>query len=83
MPTTPPDFGYYMEAAKQEFLQNVLQADNLRAQLNAIERRAAELHTLIRSHERFEASVKSVGDVIDYVAPNEIVGDLPERMADL
>lgn len=83
MPTTPPDTGYYIAAVKQEFTQHVLKADRLRAELNSVERRVAELHSLIRAHERFEASVKSVGDVIDYVAPDEIVGQLPERMPDL
>jgi len=79
MATLPPNISYYAAAAKEELRLHRLQIEEMHAATDILTRRAAELETLLRACERLQASMQSVGEVIDYVSPDEIVGEFPNE----
>lgn len=80
--TIPPDISHYLAAAREEHRQLCQQVAALQARTGTLSTRAAELGCLIKFAEKFQGSCESVGSVIDYVSPDELVGDLPRKESD-
>lgn len=81
MPTLPPDISYFVAAVQAELDDVQKRILALETDMDILGRRAADLQCVLKYAERFSESCRSVGNVADYVAPDEIVGELPERSA--
>jgi hypothetical protein len=79
MATLPPKISYYAAAAAEELRLHRLQIEEMHAAAYNLTRRAAELETLLRACERLTECIQNVGEVIDYVSPDETVGEFPNE----
>lgn len=81
--TRPPEIQYYVDACRHELDGLLEKIKQRQEEIDTLSRRADELATLCRSATKFLASVASVGDVVDFVHPDELVGELPPRKEDI
>ncbi len=82
MPTLPPDIAYYRSAVQHEIEELQARIISLQNEIDVLARRAADLVCCRKYADRFVESCQSVGEVLDYVPADEIVGELPERRSE-